>query len=399
LRILIVHSHVSVVGGAETYLLAAIRELLQRGHEVAMLHEFPAGEHARVVDARSPVWCLVQLGAEKALSAVKEWDPAILFVHHWQAPEVEQELIARYPAIFFAHDYNRTCPTGRKSFTYPDRRPCTRQAGPACLLLHHARRCGGLSPLTAWRGLRSQSLHLSLLTQYQAVLAGSTQMMVELRNHGIESSHLHLVPLFPPNAIPDSASPSVRVPAARLLMVGRLVDVKGADYLIESMPLVSERLGREPSLVIAGSGPEEARLRELAKKLHADVRFAGWMTRTEITTEMRNADLLVLPGVWPEPFGLAGFEAGSVGLPAVAFAVGGVKDWLIPGVSGELAPAEPPTFSGLADAIVRALSVPDHYEQLCKGAWEIARKYSVTAHVDKLESVLDQVTNATRICA
>ncbi len=106
---------------------------------------------------------------------------------------------------------------------------------------------------------------------------------------------------------------------------------------------------------------------------------------------MRGADLLAVPSVWPEPFGLVGLEAGCVGLPAVAFAVGGISDWLRPGVSGELAPGDPPTIAGLADAIGRALADLDHHARLRYGAWTVAQSFTQPAHLAGLERILEQI--------
>ena len=69
------------------------------------------------------------------------------------------------------------------------------------------------------------------------------------------------------------------------------------------------------------------------------------------------ADLLVVPSLWPEPFGLVGLEAARHRLPVAAFAVGGIPDWLRPGVNGYLAPGDPPTPGGLADAIIACLRI------------------------------------------
>ena len=103
---------------------------------------------------------------------------------------------------------------------------------------------------------------------------------------------------------------------------------------------------------------------------------------------MRCCDLLAVPSLWPEPFGLVGLEAGCVGLPSVGFAVGGIPDWLIPGETGELAPGDPPTAEGLADAVVRALADPIHLGRLRRGAWEMSRRFTLTKHLDILEPVL-----------
>src|SRR5262249_13522358 len=104
---------------------------------------------------------------------------------------------------------------------------------------------------------------------------------------------------------------------------------------------------------------------------------------------MAGVDLLVVPSVWPEPFGLVGIEAGCVGLPAVGFAVGGIPDWLLPGVSGESAPGEKPDAGQLADALVRALVDDEHLQRLRVGAWETARRFTREAHRDRLTPILE----------
>jgi glycosyltransferase involved in cell wall biosynthesis len=108
---------------------------------------------------------------------------------------------------------------------------------------------------------------------------------------------------------------------------------------------------------------------------------------------MRQADLLAVPSVWPEPFGLVGIEAGCVGLPAVAFAVGGIPDWLAPGESGELAGGRPPTVAGLAEALVRALADPLHWQRLRLGAWHMAQRFTPEKHVAQVEQVLERAAH------
>src|SRR5262245_19017241 len=111
-------------------------------------------------------------------------------------------------------------------------------------------------------------------------------------------------------------------------MVGRLTKAKGGEQLLRAIPLASAKLGRPLSVTIAGTGPEHERLETLGRVLAVAVTFTGWVDAAMRTALMREADLLVVPSVWPEPFGLVGLEAGSVGLPAVAYASGGILDWL-----------------------------------------------------------------------
>ena len=61
----------------------------------------------------------------------------------------------------------------------------------------------------------------------------------------------------------------------------------------------------------------------------------------------------------------------------MAYRVGGIPDWLSAGESGELAPDDPPTVAGLADAIHRSLADPSHYARLSRGAFEIASRFTL----------------------
>ena len=164
-----------------------------------------------------------------------------------------------------------------------------------------------------------------------------------------------------------SGPPGIRPYTGRIAIVGRLTPLKGAHYLIRAIPIAERTLGLRLTLDVLGIGPEEARLKALADELGVGAQFYGTVdtqTRDEV---MRGADLLAVPSLWPEPFGLVGVEAGCVGLPAVGYAVGGIPEWLNAGQSGELAPGDPPTVEGLAEAIVRALQNPARHALLRAG--------------------------------
>jgi len=123
----------------------------------------------------------------------------------------------------------------------------------------------------------------------------------------------------------------------------------------------------------------------LAQRFQVDTEFTGWVAAERKTELLRSTDLLAVPSLWPEPFGLVGLEAACQGVPAVGYAVGGIPDWLIGGQGGELAPGDPPQFQGLADAIMRAFADPDHYAELCTGAWRLSRRFTLDAHLRKLD--------------
>ncbi len=174
-------------------------------------------------------------------------------------------------------------------------------------------------------------------------------------------------------AVSDVASPTAADHEWRLLFVGRMDDLKGGNFLLDALPLAAEELKRTLSLTFAGDGPARASWSAQATALtrrdpHLQVEFVGWLDRDDVDRRMAAADLLVLPSVWPEPFGLVGLEAGHRRLPVAAFDVGGISEWLRPGVNGQLAPGDPPTAAGLAKAIVACLRDRQTHDKLRDGA-------------------------------
>ncbi len=84
-----------------------------------------------------------------------------------------------------------------------------------------------------------------------------------------------------------------------------------------------DRLGRR--LVLAGSGPEEKRLKSIAGP---NVEFPGWKSRNELASLYGNCRALIFPG--EEDFGIVPLEAASSGRPVIAFGKGGALETIIP---------------------------------------------------------------------
>src|SRR5262245_16648920 len=276
--------------------------------------------------------------------------------------------------------------------------PCARRFGATCLLLYFPRRCGGWHPVTMWRMFRRQSQLNSRLRRWRAILVASRHMRQEFYQHGVSLDKLHLVPLPIDASFPQVTSFPRKRLRGRILFVGRLTDLKGIDHMMKAIPLAAENIGRPLSLTIAGDGPERTKLSNLAHRLGIEAEFAGSVQARQRADLMRQADLLAVPSLWPEPFALVGIEAGCLGLPAVGYSVGGIPEWLIPGLSGELAPGDPPTVEGLAEAMSRALADREHYAKLCRGAWEIAMQYTLDGHLENLEAILEAARQTPAEC-
>jgi glycosyltransferase involved in cell wall biosynthesis len=415
LRIAIVTWSRRRAGGVESYLQTVAAGLRGRGHDVALWHEVdaPADRPAIALPDGVPAWCAGGMGPERALAALRGWRPDLLYSHGTDSPELEAGTLTAAPGVFFVHSYYGTCISGFKAFKVPRARPCGRRFGPGCLLHYLPRRCGGWSPLTMWRQYHRQRARLGQLRRYAAVVTHSEHMRREYLRYGLPAERVAAyTDVADHDHAPEGDGPRVALPLvgeapppggaeARLLFLGRMERLKGGDVLLDALPRVAAALGRPVRLSFAGAGPARAAWEARARRLqgrHPDVRvdFLGWVGRDALGGLFEAHDLLAVPSLWPEPYGLVGIEAGWCGLPAAAFAAGGIGDWLKDGVNGALAPADPPTVAGLADAVVRCLRDPAAHARLRRGAAELARRTRLAAHLDSLQGIFDRVLRNAR---
>ncbi len=395
------------VGGAESYIEEVIAEFANSGHDVGLFVELdvPADRAAIRLPRESPLWCVANESMTGALAAMREWHPDLIFAHGLVSPENEAATLSVAPSVFFAHGYYGTCISGAKTNSFPNVVPCTRIFGPKCLLHFYPRRCGGLSPVTALIEYRRQADRLKLLRSYRAILTDSTHMREEYLRHGfdpnivIRSSYLRDTSPGLDVSI-ESANRDTNGTAsggpARLLFLGRMDALKGGLILLDSLPIVAAALDRPIELTFGGDGPCRDSWARRAQSISAkDTRvkivFEGWLGAERIAELQASSDLLVMPSLWPEPFGRVGLESGSKGLPVAAFAVGGIPDWLHDGVNGYMAVGDPATSDGLADAVVKCLRSPAEHARLRRGAIAMASRFNLHNHMAQLYDLFEQV--------
>jgi colanic acid/amylovoran biosynthesis glycosyltransferase len=161
----------------------------------------------------------------------------------------------------------------------------------------------------------------------------------EIVRCGVETS------LFAPREEPIN-------PVPRVLCVGRLVPAKGQALLVEA----SARLrasGCAHQLVLVGTGPDEAFLREkIAKEGLDHVIMPGGMNQQGVRAEYRRADLFVLAS-FAEGVPVVLMEAMACGIPVISTRITGIPELIEDGVSGLLVP--PGDADALASAIRRLI--------------------------------------------
>lgn len=152
--------------------------------------------------------------------------------------------------------------------------------------------------------------------------------------------------------------------------IGRLSEQKGMEYYIKAIPEVIKECP-QARFVIAGSGEDESKLKELSEYIGADkyLTFLGY--RKDVQNLMSQLDLVVLSSLW-EGFPLTPIEAFSVGKTIVATAVDGTIEIVNDGVDGLL--VEPKSIDGIAAKIKYMIENPKQKNEMEIQAFATYRK-------------------------
>jgi len=132
-------------------------------------------------------------------------------------------------------------------------------------------------------------------------------------------------------AVPDPEKMS-----RHYLFLGRLVAEKGIFTLLKAWAILEKRLGKDcPRLVIAGSGPAEAKVHAMVNRMRSVV-CVGFVEGKAKRDLLHGCRALIAPSIWWEPLGLIVYEAYDYGRPVLASASGGLMETVIEGETGHL---------------------------------------------------------------
>ena len=163
--------------------------------------------------------------------------------------------------------------------------------------------------------------------------------------------------------------PHVRKGRYKILFVGRHIERKGIEYLIQAANLLDSQ---KFEIRIVGKGNLTESLMDFAQKIHAEnVTFTGPLSPDELRKEYLESNCFVLPAIVDskgdtEGLGVVLIEAMQYGLPVVASDVGGIPDVVVNDETGILVPEKNP--EALARAFQKLESDPAYEAKLLKGA-------------------------------
>lgn len=220
-----------------------------------------------------------------------------------------------------------------------------------------------------------------------ALPAGARGRVIEVIENGV---HLEAWCLRRKPAV-GAGQPDGRFRDPRFVFVGRLIDWKALDVVIEAMTLVPDA-----RLTIIGDGPMCQPWHQTAESLGvADrVSFTGFLPQTEIAPHLHNSLALVLPSIF-ECGGAVVLEAMASGIPVVATRWGGPADYL-DGSCGFL--VEPSSREAMvrafADAMRRLIAEPELCDRMgANGRQRVEQSFDWDRKIDRIVRIYREITS------
>lgn len=387
MKILHFNQHGTHIGGVEGYIADVSSALSGSGHSVGLVY-FSSHDREPLLPNTMYVPLDRKSSARKdnfedLKRAIDTFKPDVAFIHAVYQSEIVKQVRAFLPSIAYVHGPYLVCP-GSAHYLRKSAKVCTKSASLECLIFAQTERCCfGRNPIGHLARLSSVK-RLIHIYRGLPILVASHYMRQLLELNGIQGTQISILP-----PIMFGISPPIFVETLnKILFAGRIVPEKGLHLLIRALATLNGHW----ELTVAGDGDDLARCKELthALGLAHRVDFVGWQDGATMSQLYQQCAMVVVPSLWPEPYGRIGPEAFSHGRPVVAFDVGGVGDWLQHGVNGLLVP--PGDVDGLRNSISQLLaSASLRIEMGGRARKQAERLWSIPGHLEILLPYLQQV--------
>lgn len=177
-----------------------------------------------------------------------------------------------------------------------------------------------------------------------------------------------------------------------ILFVGRFVEKKGCEYLIDALGIL-KRNGVPASAVLIGDGELRGELERRANEAGANVIFLGFMPVDEVRAWMNRASIVVVPSVTATNGDSEGLptvilEAQAMGAAVVATRHSGNPEGVIDGCTAILVPER--NANALAEALAGLLADPEKVRRFGEqGRQFIKENFDIDRQVAGLEDIYE----------
>jgi glycosyltransferase involved in cell wall biosynthesis len=388
-----------IIGGMERHVQSLSRELVRRGHSVAVATLAIPGSPSEEIDEGVRVHRIAGFGRilkpfyqsldrpfhptipdPGLMSALRKVfareRPDIVHARGWMIYSALPLKTKHGPGIIVnLDDYGLVC--AKKTFVQKDHlcsgpayRKCVRCAADA---MGFAKALGVSSGLRLSSPLHQQADRFIAVSRSVAERSGGRA--------GTRDRPVDVIPTLVPDQIVDCARGAARpsfVPAVGdyLMFVGHLGRTKGLAVLLDALTRLRHRV---PLVVIATPTLHDA------PALPPDVRLVIGVEHEAVMAAWAHCTLAVIPSTWPEPFGQVAVEAMACGRAVVASRIGGLTDIVVHGETGLLVTPGDPT--ALAQALDELLGNRARRDSMGAAGSVRAPRFFASSVVPQIEAI------------
>lgn len=393
MRILHVNHTYEKVSGAESCMYSTI-DLFSKDHDVylfAVGKEYLKSDKKFIIQESNFIVNFFRkfffsYKINRALkSYIKDVNPDVIHLHnHYKySASILKAFDGKIPVVQTIHDYGLICPSSW-AVTKPnlDICGCVEGIDSKCLQCINP-------PHFAVSYFRNKSRIKLTKSNVSFLIAPSKKLKSYLDSFGFNTVYLpHFIDLDFWKTLNRKRESGL------ILYVGALTPNKGIDYLVNAMPEIKKSIPYA-RLRIIGGGPDKAKLESLCKSLNVGVEFSGKLSHDQILEEYNKAEVLVMPSVWMEQFGMVGIEAMASGLPVVGSCIGGIPDWLVDSETGFL--VRPKDSKDIAKKVINVLNDKDLWEEFSANSIKRSKLYNKHDFKLGLEAIYRKVLRKAKI--
>lgn len=378
----------SIIGGAEISVKRAAEGLIKKGHEVIIittttnektsveevdglkiyrikpLNLYAMYNHQNQPELLKPIWHVIDLWNPHSYIIVKnilkKEMPDVVHVNNFKGLSLSVFSAAKrlsLPLIFTAHDYSLLCP----------RANLLNSSGEICTA--PSRLCKAYVKIQKY-----------LMDNKPDLVTAPSQFVIDKLKEdrlfeGVKTMKL-------PLGIELSGKKAEKgYDVIDILYVGGLSRHKGVHLLLNAFKKLEFK---DIRLHITGKGKDE---NEFKKNAGSDQRiiFHGFVPDEELLKWYQKANVVVVPSIWYETFGLVILESFKCGTPVIGSKIGAYPDLIENRYNGFL--FEAGNVGVLKDTLKNLVKNPSELKRLEEGAFESVKKYDMIGHIKKLEEL------------
>lgn len=386
------------IGGAEKLMFDTLSALEAQGHEnIIVINKNPS----QTLTGKRPEYQIDNIEINlayfrpydyvhihRAKKQIKEiinrHKPDVCHIHNCQNLYIIKFLLKTIPCVRSIHDPRLYCFTQWRLL--PDNKICPYPLGGKCLTtkcLSEAK-----TPQTFFDKISPFVFKNYLLHREMPIIILESQAQINcVLQNGYRKEQIAWLPNFTPvrgeEEVAEFNKKYYNPNENHVLFVGRASYEKGVDVILDAAALVKTPCTIH--LVTGGPYMEHIKERVRKEKLR-NVDVVGVLSYDETRKYYAKSDAVLIPSVWIESFCLVGLEAMANRKPVIGSRIGGIKDWLVDGVTGYH--FEPGNAQELASKIDHLLNNKSLAIQMGEKGYErVKTYYNKAVYIERLTGI------------